>query len=95
LARVTRFSTEQLADALNVSYRTLHRRFRDVIAMAPLSYLQALGIKLAKELLEPTAKSIEQNATAVGYADISSLRRTFMRLTDVTPAQYRKKFHRS
>lgn len=54
-----RFSTEQLADALNVSYRTLHRRFRDATAMAHPSYLQALRIEQAKELLETTAQSVE------------------------------------
>ncbi len=87
--RAESFSVRELASALRVSYRTLHRRFQAVTGMAPLSYLQALRVERAKELLELTRKSVGQIAGAVGYADVTSFRRLFLRLTSDTPARYR------
>jgi len=91
----TPYSVEVLADALNTSYRTLHRRFHSVTGMAPTVYQQSLRIEQAKELLETTQRGIEQVACAVGYQDVSSFRRTFSRLTGTSPAQYRKQFRRA
>jgi transcriptional regulator GlxA family with amidase domain len=88
------FAGNELADALHVSYRTFHRRFRAVTGLAPLAYLQALRIEQAKALLEETRKSVEQIAAEVGYTDASSFRRLFGRHTAVTPAQYRRRFRR-
>jgi transcriptional regulator GlxA family with amidase domain len=89
------FSTNELASSLHVSYRTLHRRFHSVTGMAPLSYLQALRVECAKELLEETRQGVEQIAEAVGYVDASSFRRLFSRLVSETPAQYRRRFRGS
>jgi transcriptional regulator GlxA family with amidase domain len=86
------FSSNKLISALHVSYRTLHRRFHATTGMAPLSYFQALRVEHAKALLETTGKSIEQIACEVGYADVSSFRRLFTRLTLDTPTQYRQRF---
>lgn len=86
------FSAKELASALHVSYRTLHRRFHTATGMAPMSYLQALRVEYAKELLEVTPKGVEQIAGEVGYEDVSSFRRLFTRLTADTPAQYRRRF---
>lgn len=89
------FSTVELAAALHVSYRTLHRRFNAVAGLAPLAYLHALRVEHAKALLEQTRQSSEQIAAAVGYADVSSFRRVFVRHTELTPAQYRRQFRRA
>lgn len=89
------FSFDELADSLHVSYRTLHRRFHAVTGMAPLRYLQALRVERAKELLETTRKGVEQIALDVGYADASSFRRLFTRITSQTPSQYRQRFRDS
>ncbi len=88
------FSATALADQLHVSYRTLHRRFRNATGETPLAYLQALRVERAKALLETSRLSVEQIATGVGYADLSSFRRLFTRQTGLSPAQYRKRFRR-
>lgn len=90
----TPFATAELAAALHVSSRTLHRRFVAVAGLAPLAFLQALRVERAKGLLERSGRSVEQIAAAVGYEDVSSFRRIFARLTEVSPAQYRKRFRR-
>jgi transcriptional regulator GlxA family with amidase domain len=88
------FSAADLAEGLHVSYRTLHRRFCAVTGMAPLAYLHALRVERAKALLEETRQSTAQIAAAIGYGDDSSFRRIFARLTELTPAQYRRQFRR-
>ncbi len=84
---------DALAEAMHVSYRTLHRRFIDLAGMAPLAYLQALRIERAKELLEDSHADFETITAQVGYEDASSFRRLFKRATGLSPAQYRKQFH--
>lgn len=86
------FAAGELADALHVSYRTLHRRFSAAAGMAPLSYLQALRVEHAKELLESTRLSLAQIVEQVGYNDLSAFRRLFLRSAGLSPAQYRQRF---
>jgi transcriptional regulator GlxA family with amidase domain len=85
-------SIDDLANAMHVSYRTLNRRFLDITGMTPLTYLQALKIERAKELLESTPGDFETITAKVGYEDVSSFRRLFKRSTGLSPAQYRRQF---
>lgn len=87
-------SAQDLADALHVSYRTLHRRFNAATGMPTLAYLQALRVEHAKELLESTRLSLEQIVDKIGYSDVSSFRRLFARRAGLSPAQYRQRFRR-
>lgn len=87
-------STPALADALHVSYRTLHRRFQAAAGMAPLAYVQALRVEQAKALLESTLMSVEQIVGQVGYSDVSAFRRLFSKRAGLSPAQYRQRFRR-
>lgn len=87
-------SAQVLAAALNVSYRTLHRRFDAAAGMAPLAYLQALRVEQAKELLEGTSLSLERVVERVGYSDVPAFRRLFLRSVGLSPAQYRQRFRR-
>ncbi len=85
-------SSNDLAESLHVSYRTLHRRFQSITDMPPLKYYQALRIEQAKELLETTQNSIDQIAQETGYVDTTSFRRLFTRMTSVSPTRYRQRF---
>jgi len=90
--RTASASTRDIAAALHVSYRTLHRRFKAAAGMPPLAYLQALRVEQAKELLESPRLSLEQIVEKVGYSDVSAFRRLFARTTGLSPAQYRRRF---
>ena len=89
---VERVTTRQLADALAVSYRTLHRRFEAAVGKPPLAYLQTLRVERAKEMLEESRLSLAQIVEKVGYADTSAFRRLFAREVGLTPAAYRQRF---
>ncbi len=81
-----------LADQFAVSERTLIRRFKHATGETPIGYLQQLRVEAAKRLLESTALSTEAVTERVGYADLSSFRRLFKRVTHLSPGEYRMRF---
>ena len=83
-----------LAIMVNVTSRTLNRRFQSCVAMRPIEYIQAVRIEQAKRLLESGKVSIKSLAYQVGYNDISSFTRLFKRATELTPKEYQDKFSR-
>jgi transcriptional regulator GlxA family with amidase domain len=72
--------------------RTFDRRFKRATGQSPLSYIQALRIEEAKQLLEATTVPVEEVAVEVGYEDTRYFRGLFHRLTGMRPGDYRRKF---
>ncbi|WP_457798732.1 GlxA family transcriptional regulator [Methylocystis sp. S23] len=82
-------TSTQLARALNVSERTLHRRLKEATGETPKHFLDRVRFEAARMLLETTQSSVKQLATASGYADETSFRRAFRRYAGMTPGAYR------
>ena len=87
-----RYRLGTLADAFNLSSRTLLRRFRAETGRSPLDLLHDLRVEKAKLLLETTTLSVAQVASEVGYLDVATFSRLFTRRTHLTPAAFRKRF---
>ena len=83
---------ESLARRLNVTTRTLGRRFKKVVGETPVTFLQHARMERAKRLLETTNTRLDRIAYRVGYEDASSFRRLFLRTVGVTPGEYRQRF---
>lgn len=82
----------KLASEAGVSERTLLRRFRSVLGLTPVQYLQALRLERARELLESSHDPVDRVTRRVGYEDVSSFRRLFKQSTGLSPTEYRQKF---
>jgi len=82
----------QLASEVNVSQRTLIRKFKAEFSVSPLTYLQNLRIETAKKLLEGSSLPLADIIEQVGYADASSFSRLFHKRQGITPAMYRHRF---
>ena len=85
-------SVADLAGFLNVSPRTLARRFADQLGASPGAWLLSLRIAEARSLLESTDLPVEAIATRVGLASAVNLRRRFRALVGTTPGAYRQSF---
>lgn len=86
------FRLSELADYLAVSERTLNRRFKLAVGLAPLEYLQNLRIEVAKQLLESRPIGVDVVSERVGYGDLSTFRQLFKRKTGLSPREYQRRF---
>lgn len=85
------FGVRQLADELGLSPVQLIRRFRAAYNMTPGDYMTALRLERACRLLRETRMTVEQIASACGYATGYYLSRLFAARIGVTPSEYRKR----
>jgi transcriptional regulator GlxA family with amidase domain len=88
------FNLGELARHLAVSERTLNRRFKLTVGVAPLQYLQALRVDVAKRLLEMGGLTVDAVGERVGYRDLSTFRRLFKREIGLSPREYQRRFLR-
>lgn len=89
-----RYDLPALAEAFNVSTRTMLRRFGDETGETPLAYLQSARVRRARYLLETTDRTVASIAADVGYADPSTFSAVFARRTGQRPRDYRAAFRR-
>ena len=85
-------SVAELAAHLNISPRTLARRFADQLGTSPGAWLLARRVAEARTLLEETDLPVEAIAGRVGLASAVNLRRRFRAQVGTTPGAYRRAF---
>jgi transcriptional regulator GlxA family with amidase domain len=85
------YSLPHLAQAFYVSPRTLMRRVKLETGRSPLALLQQARVRRAKHLLNSTNWSIAKIVESVGYTDVATFSRLFVREVGETPARYRKR----
>jgi transcriptional regulator GlxA family with amidase domain len=82
----------QMAAIAGLEARTFLRRFHKATGLKPTDYCQRLRVGKAREMLEFTAKTVDQISRAIGYDDPASFRRVFQRVVGLTPSDYRRRF---
>lgn len=80
----------QLAALCHLSEDYFIRQFRHSIGQSPVQYILERRVTLAAQRLLFSEESIEQIATAVGFANRFYFSRIFTRQTGISPAAYRK-----
>ena len=80
-----------LAARVGVSPRHLTRLFREEVGVTPASWVEAARVTAARQLLEAGHLAPKQVAGECGFSSVDTLRRAFMRVVGVTPADYRKR----
>lgn len=83
---------EQMAAALALSVRTLHRRLRLELDASPAQFLTDMRLDAACALLERADSSIKQVARQSGFGSEYNLRRAFAARLGVLPTEYRSRF---
>jgi LacI family transcriptional regulator len=82
---------KHVAAALDVSRRTLDRRFVDALGRTVHDELTAVRMQIARNLLSETRQPMTAIATACGYGTAASFSRAFHRFVGCWPSDYRSK----
>jgi AraC family transcriptional regulator, transcriptional activator FtrA len=85
-------SVAELAARAHMSSRTFARRFVEEVGTTPLAWVLVQRLRLAQQLLETTAKTLDQVATESGFASLETMRHHFRRELDTSPSRYRASF---
>lgn len=78
-----------LAELFHVSSRQLNRIVKKETNSSVLEFVHRIRIERAKQLLRETDESIMSIALLVGYENTAFFSRLFVRLTGITPGEYR------
>ncbi|EMI16616.1 transcriptional regulator, AraC family [Rhodopirellula maiorica SM1] len=82
-------STQQLADMAGLSVSHFERRFRHAFGASPRQYLVRVRIEHAAKLLRETEQTVSEVAHACGFYDHAHFSRSFRRLMNCSPSQYK------
>ena len=88
----SQLKVSELASASHLTERTFLRRFSKATGHKPNEYIQRIRIQKACDLLESSQKTVELIASEVGYEDVSSCRRNFVRITGLSPSAFKQRF---
>lgn len=80
---------QQIADAMNVSNRTLQRKLKDE-GTSFMDLLSDTRLQLARRYLGHPGRSVVETAYLLGFSEPSTFSRAFKRWTGSSPADYRK-----
>ncbi|MFV0276687.1 MAG: GlxA family transcriptional regulator, partial [Parahaliea sp.] len=83
-------SLATLARRLELSPRTLNRRFREATGVSPRQYLTGLRLATARDLLRRSNLSIGDICWQLGLQDVSYFSRLFRRHHGISPMRYRR-----
>jgi len=83
---------EQMAAALAVSVRTLHRHLQQEAGMSPAQLLLRLRMEAACALLEQAGMTVKRAARQSGFGSEYNLRRAFAAQLGVAPSDYQSRF---
>ena len=87
-------SMKEMADLCHLSPSYFSRLFNRETGETFVNYVNRQKIRLAKEELRGTNKSINQISSDVGYLNVSNFIAVFKRLEGVTPSVYRQHMYR-
>lgn len=79
-----------MAKMLDISVRSLNRRFKEVMKTTPNQYIQQLKIDHAKDLLRDSNLDIGDVAEQCGFHDNSYFCQRFKKMTTLSPQSYRQ-----
>lgn len=81
---------ERLAERANMSVRHFARVFHQDVGMTPARYVEQLRVEAAQRRLEESSDTLAKIAHDCGLGSMQGLRRVFLRVTGVTPVEYKQ-----
>jgi transcriptional regulator GlxA family with amidase domain len=85
----------QLAQRVSLSERHLRRLFTEQTGTTPARFTERIRVEAARDLLENTPAPVDTVANQCGFGSPETMRRAFLRILGVGPAEYRGRFRSS
>jgi transcriptional regulator GlxA family with amidase domain len=85
-------SVQQLAGRVHMSARNFARVFRKQVGWTPARFIERLRVEAARQRLEEVRAGLAPIARECGFGSADSMRRSFLRVLHVAPADYRSRF---
>lgn len=85
----------QLARRVSLSERHLRRLFSEQTGTTPARFTERVRVEAARDPLAGTTTPIETIAAGCGFGSAETMRRAFLRVLGVGPAEYRARFRSS
>ena len=86
------FSLDTLADSLHINKFYLLRTFKEITGDTLLAYHNKYRCEIAKKELEAPERPMSYIAFKTGFNSASHFTRVFVKVTGMTPSQYRKEY---
>ncbi len=88
----TKISVETLLRIVPLSRRVLEKRFRENTGTSICKYINSLRVDQVCNLLINSSKSIEEIAILCGFKSNQNLAKSFFKIKEMTPSEYRKNY---
>jgi YesN/AraC family two-component response regulator len=85
------FSSEVLAQEMNMSNSTLYRKLKELTDSSTAEFIRSIRIKRAGQLLAYKEKTVTEIAYEVGFNDVKHFRTVFQKQFGCAPTEYREK----
>jgi AraC-like DNA-binding protein len=85
-------SVKELANAVHISPRQLHRKFMEAFGSSPQTFIMKLRVQAACEALQREGAEISAVATDLGFCSQSAFTSLFQKYIGVTPLKFQKRF---
>lgn len=85
-------SVEDIIRIVPFSRRVLEKKFKEETGITIYQYIQKVRVDRFADLLVSTDLSLIDAATQAGFEDYKNVSRIFIKIKDLTPFQYRKKY---
>jgi transcriptional regulator GlxA family with amidase domain len=85
-------TVEELAEKVLMSPRNFARVFVKEMNITPVKFMEKMRVEAACRSLTEQHYTQEEIAGACGFKNAENMRRVFLKVFDVTPSEYRKRF---
>jgi transcriptional regulator GlxA family with amidase domain len=85
-------TVESMAARVHMSPRNFSRVFLREIGKTPARFVEQLRVDAARQRLEETDANLEIVSQKCGFGSANSMRRSFLRVLNVPPSEYRERF---
>jgi YesN/AraC family two-component response regulator len=85
------FNIDALADKLNMSRSSLHRKIKNMSELTPNDFILVVRLKKAAELLQAGEYRINEVGYVVGFSSSSYFSKSFKKHFGLTPSEFTKK----